>query len=164
FLNFDGAVLAPSPTGDARHDASDLVHQNATYPRFNAGRLGPDEEEVRRDIASRVLQLYVAYDLDVMPTRPTDTDDYVMVMVGGRRSDTGTPDSARGFAPLDCNDGNPHDVVLVFAESLMDDYADDPIGSRGVIASVVAQESAHAYGLVHTDNTRDVMYPYVQPP
>jgi hypothetical protein len=164
FLNFDGAHLIPTDTGDARRDASDLLRISATIPPLDPSRYGGDLEAVKNDIAQHTQELFSEFDMRIVTTRPTDTEDYVMVMVGGVASNIGAPDSARGFAPLDCSDGNSHDIVFVFADSLGGDFVEDPVGARRVVAAVVAQETAHSYGLVHTDNQSDVMFPYVEDP
>jgi hypothetical protein len=159
FLNFDGATLNPTEDGDARKDLSDIINDTALVPAFNSIPYGgPGAAE---QISLLVQQLFAAYDLKVVNTRPTDTDQYVMVMLGGLPDAVGAPDSARGYAPLDCDDANPHDVVFVFSEALGDDFGDDSDAARRALAAVAAQETAHAYGLVHTDNVKDVMYPYV---
>src|SRR5439155_20912762 len=59
--------------------------------------------------------------------------------------------------------GNPWDVAFVFAATLALDF-DLPVDARRAVAQVAAQEAAHTYGLVHTDNHQDVMYPYVEFP
>jgi len=162
FLQFDGADLSPSPIGDARTGESELVHARSHVPAFDPTQFGGDA--ARGEITAIVATLFAAYDMRVVPTRPQDTQDYVMIVIGGQPTDIGAPPSSRGYAPLDCDDNNAHDIVFVFADALAQDFAGDAHAARLSVATVAAQESAHSFGLVHTANTADVMYPYVEYP
>jgi len=162
FLQFDGADLSPSPLGDARTGQSELVHVRSHVPAFDTTPFGGGS--ARDEITATVATLFGAYDLRVVPVRPQDTDDYVMIVIGGQPTDIGAPPAARGYAPLDCDDNNAHDIVFVFADALAQDFAGDPHAAKLSVATVAAQESAHSFGLVHTNNTADVMFPYVEYP
>jgi hypothetical protein len=162
FLAFDGATIDPADVGDARYNRSDIVSWRARIDPFDPSVFGGNPAFAEADIVAQVAVLVAPYDLRVVASRPVDDDRYVMVVVGGMPADIGAPDTTRGFAPLDCLDANPHDVVFVFAAALGADFVGtDPAEARQALAAVVAQESAHSYGLVHTDNTEDLMYPYV---
>ena len=130
-------------------------------PAFDATAFGAD---ARQTITQAVAAQYAPYDMRVVDQRPADTEDYVMVIIGGQPTDIGAPDASRGYAPLDCNDGDAHDIVFVFSDALAADFAGDARAAQMSVAVVTAQEAAHSFGLVHTDNTSDVMYPYVEYP
>src|SRR5262249_14126213 len=112
FLQFDGADMKPSPIGDARTGDSELVHARSHGPALDATSFGGDS--ARAEIAAAVARLFGDYDIRTAATRPQDTAEYVMVVIGGQASDIGAPATARGYAPLDCDDNNAHDIVFVF--------------------------------------------------
>src|SRR5207248_4752734 len=107
---------------------------------FDPARFGTDVADARATITQLVAQLFAAYDMRVVSSRPTDEEPYVMLMVGGTAEDIGAPAAARGFAPLDCGDGNPWDVAFVFAATLALDF-DLPVDARRAVAQVAAQEA-----------------------
>jgi hypothetical protein len=161
FLQFDGVDVSPANQGDARTGESELVRMRCHVPAFDATQLGAD---ARQTIAATMAALYANYNLRVVTERPTDTEDYVMVVIGGQPTDIGAPTASRGYAPLDCSDDNPHDIVFVFSDALAQDFAGDAHAIVMSVAVVASQETAHSFGLVHTDNSSDVMYPYVEYP
>jgi hypothetical protein len=161
FLQFDGADVSPANQGDARTGESELVRTRSRVPPFDQTQLGAD---ARQTIAQTMATLYASFNLRIVTERPTDTEDYVMVIIGGQPTDIGAPAASRGYAPLDCSDDNAHDIVFVFSDALAEDFAGDAHAILMSVAVVASQEAAHSFGLVHTDNSADVMYPYVEYP
>src|SRR5689334_4552062 len=88
FLQFDGADVSPASQGDARTGESELVHTRCHVPAFDPTAFGAD---ARQTIAQTVAALYATYDMRVVTDRPADTDDYIMVIIGGQPGDIGAP-------------------------------------------------------------------------
>src|SRR5262249_29204936 len=107
FLQFDGADVSPGDIGDARNGASELVRKRSHVPALDWNAFGGDAGRV--EITAAVAALFANYDLRIVAERPQDTDEYVMIVIGGQSGDIDAPASARGYAPLDCEDDNAHD-------------------------------------------------------
>src|SRR5690606_15995224 len=76
---------------------------------------------------------------------------YHMVVFGGTCQGV-IGENCAGIAPLDCTDFSPSNIVFAF-----------PQGLRAVdLATTATQEMAHAFGLTHTVDTTDFMYPFIQ--
>jgi len=149
FINFDGANMRGDPScSDAMTNCSFIIQgASVIYPAF----AGTDTQ--RQQIIELVRRYYDPFNVQIVTTRPA-SGSYAMTMVGGAPTSIGlTNTSAVGIAPLDCNDLSPSDISFAFS-SMVNNYPHE-------VAIVIAQESAHGYGLGHTDNVHDVMYPLV---
>jgi hypothetical protein len=71
----------------------------------------------------------------------------------------GIGQGAAGIAPLDCGNQNEPDVCYAFSAVLDPSNTGSANESLKAIATTCAQETAHTYGLGHTTNQNDVMYP-----
>src|SRR5205823_12916210 len=91
--------------------------------------------------------------VEVTDTPPAD-GPYTMVMVGGNATIIGQPSGVAGLAPLDCGDQNDSDIAFAFTDL----FATDDVHN---LAVTIAQESAHSFGLGHTGDPTDLMYPAV---
>jgi hypothetical protein len=78
--------------------------------------------------------------------------DYTTIHVGGSYANLGCNStvSPSGLAPFDVGNANPSDIGFVFPQS--NDLAS--------IARTIAHEAGHTYGLDHSDNKEDLMYPW----
>ena len=155
YLNFEGVTLTRSTTqDDAPSGKSAIVTSNMTIPAFSTSSLSSTGGLTRSQIIARVVdQLYFShqdYDIDFVTERPA-TENYSMVVFGGTCPQVaGT--SCAGIALLDCGDLMPHNITFVFPDGLR---VDD-------LAATASQEAAHAFGLAHTTDESDIMYPFLR--
>jgi len=157
YLNFDGVTLTRSPTDDnAVTGKSAIVKQSMTIPPFNPADLAYTGGLSRSQIISRVVeQMYAShapYDVEFVTERPAE-GPYSMVVFGGSCQSVVGESNCAGIALRDCGDYLPNNITFAFPLGL---HVDD-------LAATAAQEEAHAFGLAHTDDTTDIMYPYLQP-
>jgi hypothetical protein len=150
YLNFDGGPVQSGNCSDARTNCSNIVMGNNVHlPAFS--RSAEDKQRV----IDLVRAYYEPFNIQVVTQRPTG-GEYAMVMVGGVATDVGLDDNRiGGIAPLDCGNMNANDITFAFSAASF--YNNDMVA----LAATLAQESAHAYGLGHTNDTADIMYPYV---
>lgn len=156
FLNFDGVTLTRSFTNDdARINVSAIVNSpTEVVPPFDPADLVSTGGLSRAQIIAQVVEdLYVIhepYDVEFVTVRPA-SGDYSMVVFGGNCDEVASRNCA-GVAIRDCGDQMPANVTFVFARGLR--VRD--------LATTAAQEAAHAWGLGHTDDREDIMYPVIQ--
>lgn len=161
YLNFEGVTLtSANNTDNATTDTSYIISATTApgstlyIPAFSPSDLGSTGGLSRDQIISRVIdRLYAshqAFDVHFVTARPT-SGPYSMVVIGGD-CETVAGASCAGVALLDCGDSNPVNISFVFPPGLR---VDD-------LATTAAQESAHAFGLAHTDDTDDIMYPIIR--
>lgn len=152
YLNLsDGTEsISASSRNDAATNSSEL---GSVSPYPPLAWMRPSETpSLRNELLIRLTQIFFAYDVIVTGERPVDRP-YVMAMVGGSAGLLGTPPGSIGVAALDCENDNDSDIVFVFSDSAR--------GSVDLLAAAIAQEVAHSFGLEHTSNPRDLMYPRV---
>ncbi len=162
YLNFDGVTLTASATNDnATTDTSGILSaaipsgQSRTIPPFNVNDLASTSGLSRSQIISRVVSdMYAShapYNIEFVTQRPT-SGNYSMVVFGGTCQSVAGQGGCAGIALLDCGDYMPNNITFAF-----------PYGLRVAdLASTAAQEEAHAFGLAHTTDTTDIMYPYLR--
>ena len=163
YLNFEGVILTASNSNDdARNNVSAILAgavapgQSRTIPQFQPSHLGGSTGGLSRaQIINRVVQdmyaIHAPYNIEFVTTRPT-SGTYHMVVFGGNCSTIAGQGGCAGIALQDCGDFLPNNIVFVFPGSLR--LAD--------MATTAAQEGAHAFGLTHTLDQADVMYPTIQ--
>ncbi|HUS66412.1 MAG TPA: Ig-like domain-containing protein [Kofleriaceae bacterium] len=162
FLNFDGAAL--KPPGQWRDNSatneSQIAKSAVSYPAFNASPYAPamDRAAATGAIATHFLNYFKDFNVEIVTTRPAGKR-YTMCMIGGTPGVVGIGGAAAGVAPLDCDNNNEPDVVYAFSEVLRPQQTGSSAMSLKAIASTCAQEVAHAFGLGHTNDPNDVMYP-----
>lgn len=121
----------------------DNSRQNiSSISSFASATIGPFTrgDEVWNKVMTCVRDTYAPYNITITDEDPGGDVDHYEVMVGGKNTDlrNDSPD-AGGIAPFTCNE-IPNAISFVF----------DVWGNNAdVICSVVAQESAHAFGLEH---------------
>lgn len=95
-----------------------------------------------------VRQQFAPFDVEITDERPLH-DDFVLVAVGGKPSDIGVKDRrVGGLAPFN-GEIIPTPIVFVFSAALRHDVR--------AICETIAMEVAHAYGLDHGYECKDVM-------
>lgn len=160
YLNFEGVTLTSSTNADSGPTNTSYIISATTapgstrfIPPFSPSDLGSTGGLSRDQIIQRVIdRLYAshqAFDVQFVTTRPA-SGPYSMVVIGGDCQSVAGANCA-GVALLDCSDNNPSNVSFVFPPGLR---VDD-------LATTAAQEAAHAFGLSHTTDTGDIMYPSI---
>lgn len=155
FANFDGVDVRPGDTSLENEGLRELDTQDP----IEVARYAADKEEGQR--ISNILKIqkllagwYADFNIDVVISRPL-SGDYQMTVVGDRESIIGEPGGVVGISPVDCKNANDSNLNYAFSASL----GDNPDQT----AITIAHENGHAYGLHHTDNNKDIMYPSVTP-
>lgn len=141
FVAMDGVTLKPTcGNGDSANsalDCSPLVSAETTFPAFGGG-------------AAEFQQLaayYEDFDLVFTSNRPPDWLPYTMAVVGGSAAQIGVA-GACGIANVACDGLKRNHVSLNFPQSC------------NGMAETAAQETSHNWGLEHTDNPVDLLYPF----
>jgi hypothetical protein len=99
-------------------------------------------------VTACVASLFEPFDVTVTDKRPRD-DDFVLVAVGGRPADIGFKDKrVGGLAPFN-GEIIPRPVVFAFSATLGHDVR--------AVCETIGMEVAHAYGLDHGFDCKDVM-------
>ena len=110
----------------------------------------------QQSVTTEIAQFYSNAGVRIHLTLEEPTSgDYTTMHVGGSYANLGCPGGASvaGIAPFDTANANPNDVGFVFVKS-KDMHA---------LARTIAHESAHSFGLDHTKNKSDLMYPTDSP-
>lgn len=155
FANFDGVDVRP---GDTSLENEGLRELDTQEPIEVARYAASNEESQRLSNILKIQKLlagwYADFNIDVVISRPL-TGDYQMTVVGDKESIIGEPGGVVGISPVDCKNSNDSNLNYAFSASL----GDNPDQT----AITIAHENGHAYGLHHTDNNKDIMYPSVTP-
>ncbi|MCE9580140.1 MAG: hypothetical protein K8W52_43895 [Deltaproteobacteria bacterium] len=142
----DGRALAVTAGDDdaAQLRSSVIAHQRRSRVQVPGWQGGAARW---REVVACVRDLYAPFDVEVTDRVPA-TDDYLRVVVGGRPGDIGASRTFTGLAPF--NGGViPRAIVFAFAAQV----GHDP----RAVCEVIGMETAHAYGLDHEHDCRDVM-------
>ena len=151
YLHFDGLVVTKGNKSDAVSGTSFIG--GGTVPAFVG------DQAIRAQVVTLVKQLYAPYGIQIVTTRPT-SGNYDMAVIGGRPASLGLPypdgpsGGVVGVAPMDCGSAMPRDIAFVFSDSIKS-YA--PNAYARVVAETTAHESAHTYGLPHSNSGCDLM-------
>jgi hypothetical protein len=157
YLNFEGVTLTYSSSNDdAVQNLSAIVNsQTEVIAPFSTNSLSSTGGLTRQQIIDRVVSdlytLHEDFDVDFVTARPA-SGPYSMVVFGGSCQSVVGSSGCAGVALLDCGDQMPNNITFVFPPGLR--VAD--------LATTAAQEAAHAFGLGHTNDQDDVMYPAIQ--
>lgn len=146
WVNFDGATIT---RGYSRGMSFIPCKKTTTIPES-----GFDTAD-RTIILEKIAQYYsnAGVRIAITAERPRQ-GDYTTIHVGGRYRDLGCSrgSSVLGIAPLDSGNANPNDVGFAFVSSGFD---------LTMSAETIAHESGHSFGLNHTSNRKDIMYPSI---
>ncbi len=148
YVEMDGVTLKPTcyggQTANAALNCSPLVDQQTTFPILSGGAAA------RATVMQELGQFYAAFNLVLTTNRPPDYLPYSMAVIGGTSGNAGQQNGVCGIANVACDGAKRNHVSLTFPQSCV-----------GQSAEIAAQESAHNFGLEHTDVKSDLMYPYV---
>ncbi|MEM6295494.1 MAG: MYXO-CTERM sorting domain-containing protein [Myxococcota bacterium] len=145
YIAMEGITLRPDcGNGDSANAAvgcSPLVDAETTFPEYgNASQ--------RTALFNQLAGYYEPFNLVLTSSRPPDWLPYTMAVVGGGAGNAGQPNGVCGIANVACDGLKRNHVSLTF-----------PTTCPGA-AETAAQETAHNWGLEHTDNTTDLLYPF----
>ncbi len=147
WVNFDGATVKQG------YDRGESFIPCADSVSIKPSGLSKSEQET---IIKKVAEYYsnAGVKLNVAYDKPT-FGDFTTIHVGGSYSDLGCSGGSNvaGIAPYDISNANPNDVGFVFLKSK----------KVGLLSETIAHESGHSFGLDHTDNVQDIMYPVERP-
>jgi hypothetical protein len=158
YLDFsDGTESVTFGTVDDSSRNQSALGSASPYPAFAWPSISTGVE-TRAQVISRVARavhaLFLPYNVLVTLTRPM-APPYTTVLIGGGARDLGLQENYGGVAYMDC--GNKQDSNLVFA------FPGNLRGSEHGLIVTIAQEAAHAFGLEHTVDRRDLMHPLLSP-
>ncbi|MEX1361767.1 MAG: Ig-like domain-containing protein [Nannocystaceae bacterium] len=143
FVAMDGVTLRPNcGNGDSAHAAlncTPLVDSETTFPAFGA-QAAAEYQQLRN--------YYEPFDLVMTSARPPDFLPYTMTVIGGSSQQAGQGGGVCGVANVACDGLKRNHVSLNFPQSC------------GGMAETAGQETAHNWGLEHTDNPNDILYPF----
>jgi hypothetical protein len=116
YLNFDGVTLTKCTPADSRANCTDQIKQDpSVIPPYMDG---DPNRQVRIDfIVTTVQRALAPYSVDIVTTRPT-SGDYFMVVLGGSATQLGFP-GISGVAQLPCDATNRNLVSLEFDNVLL---------------------------------------------
>lgn len=141
FVQLDGVTLVADDVDDAAANRTAIAALAISLPAY-AG-----DHTARAAVLAAMRSDWSRYAIEIVDVRPDD-DDWSMAVVS---SAAPLGDGVAGAAVLDCDDDRgTGDVVFAFAGPDTDALA---------LAATVSQELAHAYGLEHVDDPRDLLYP-----
>ena len=150
----DGCAVSPG-SDNAVAGTSDLITNAATVMGY------PFDDTTWAAIITCVQQVYSPYNITVTDQQPGDNSVYDRCVVGGSSALLGLPDSC-GYADIPCD---PIENGLSFAftgegsddAGCVDFYAESDTNIVDGMCWIIAQETAHTYGLDHeymfTDGT-----------
>jgi len=143
YVAMDGVTLFPQcgngDSANAARDCTPLVNAETTFAPFGGGQAAAEYEQLR--------QYYSDFDLVMTSSRPPHWLPYTMTVIGGSANQVGLA-GACGVANVACDGLKRNHVSLNFPESC------------GGMAETAGQETAHNWGLEHTDNPTDLLYPF----
>ena len=156
FANFEGVdVWGGGTPGNSFENiglrAMDLMSKGViALPPFDPDN--PKRLDNILTIQKQVAAWYADFNVDVVISRPL-SGDYLMTVVGGRQSDIVQMDGVVGISPGDCKNSLESNLNYAFSGSLSENVYQTAV--------TLAHECGHAYGLGHTQNSKDIMFPSV---
>jgi len=146
-LAMDGVTIKPNCGGpqDANGalNCSPLVDSVVDFPA--AGN-----DQTKSAIFQAMLGFYNDFDLVISTSRPPEWVPYTLSVIGGTSGLAGHENGVCGIANVACDGAKRNHVSLTFSQSC-----------PGDAALTAGQETAHNWGLEHTDVQSDIMYPFV---
>lgn len=142
-----GKIRLVGGDDDASKNQSSIVARHAPQGVTMPGWNGSTRSWKR---VVRCVQLtFRHFAITVTDKRPTDTDNYIMAVVGGRSQDLGVKSKhVGGLAPFN-GENISKAVVFAFSRALRNSIRNT--------CETIAMEAAHAYGLDHGYYCKDVM-------
>ena len=149
YVAMDGVQVTPLCGGpqsaNAALNCSPLVDGVVNFPPLAGGN-----PQTKASVFQKLGNYYAPFNLVMSTNRPPDWLPYTMAVVGGSSQLAGKGGGVCGIANVACDGAKRNHVSLSFSDSC-----------PGDVAEVAAQETAHNWGLEHTDVQQDLMYPFV---
>lgn len=147
YLELKGVTLKPTcpkaQTANGALNCSPLVSKETVFPAYGSG-------QQQAALVQKLANYYAPFNIVISTNRPPDYLPYTMAVVGGTSGNAGKGNGVCGIANVACDGAKRNHVSLTFPSSC------------NAVAEIAAQETAHNWGLEHTDITSDIMYPFVQ--
>jgi hypothetical protein len=169
FLERRPIVIYPGDNDSSRAISSVLRNvreKAAANKKAAAGKPPPDPARPARlpgwkgsdrawsQVVKCVAKLFAPFNVRVTDRQPTDREDHVLAVVGGRPSDLGVTDAhVGGLAPFN---------GAVIAKPIVFAFSAQLRNSVTQVCETIGMEVAHAYGLDHSYLCSDVMT-YLRP-
>jgi MYXO-CTERM domain-containing protein len=165
FLNFDGATITRGSDNPGLNRSFIPNSASTVIPPFDDSRVAMfyTRAAAINEVVKYSNGFYANYNVHIVTTRPA-SGRYSMFMVGGTATLVGSGGSVVGIAPLDCGNANESNVGFAFSASLIPSNRTSLNSANNALrqlAITIVHEAGHAYGLEHTSNTADIMYPSV---
>ena len=145
YVAMQGVTLSPTCGGgdvaNAAKRCSPLVDGETQFPAFG-------NAQQQAALFNQLADYYEPFDIVLTTSEPPEWLPYTMAVIGGSASMAGQPGGVCGVANVACDGLKRNHVSLTFPNSC------------GGSAETAAQETAHNWGLEHTDNTTDLLYPF----
>ncbi|MBX7084506.1 MAG: hypothetical protein K1X88_35195, partial [Nannocystaceae bacterium] len=142
YVEMNGVTLTPTcGNGDAANAAlncSPLVDAETQFPSYGNG-------SAQAATFQELQNYYEPFNIVMSTQRPPDWLPYTMAVIGGASNQGG---GVCGVANVACDGLKRNHVSLTFPESC------------GGVSETAAQETSHNWGLEHTDDQSDLMYPF----
>ena len=140
-VTLTGPCGAGGETANAAKKCSALVDAETSFPPAGSGGQ-------QAALFNQLADYYEPFDIVLTTSEPPEWMPYTMAVIGGSAGNAGQPGGVCGVANVQCDGLRRNHVSLTFP------------GSCGGSAETAAQETAHNWGLEHTDNTTDLLYPF----
>jgi hypothetical protein len=170
FLNFGGQKITPASNGqdNPATGASWIAKSTVNMAAFDASPYAGQftAASAQQAIVTNFNTFYAPFNVQVVTTRPAAGARYTMCVIGDYAETLlgSSAGQAAGIAPLDCGNQMEAEITYAFSSSIAPNMTGLSLAqSLKSIAVTAAQETAHAFGLNHTNNTTDVMYPQLDP-
>ncbi len=157
YLNFDGATIKFG-SDNATNDSSRILRfDSRVIPAMQKEHLnessvsGLSLQQIKDIVVDNVRVHMAPYDVEIVTERPSSGSYHMIMFSPVDDCNTIAGANCAGIAPLDCYDSNPSNIVWVFAGGLR-------VSDLGTTSS---HEAAHALGIFHTLDTKDIMYPSI---
>jgi hypothetical protein len=134
FVNRYGGTYSPGNVDDSSENRSTVAGETSRIPAFHGGDAGWAQ------VMSCLKDIYGPYAIEVTDVEPTPGTTYIESVVGGSWQDLKGIGPAGGVSPFRC-ETIERGINYTFSA----DYGED----WRTICEVVAQESAHSFGLEH---------------
>ena len=147
YVAMDGVTITPkcgAQIANAALNCSPLVSKDVTFPALAGG------DQTKQATLQKLRKYYADFNLVLSSNRPPDWLPYTMAVIGGTSGSAGYENGVCGIANVACDGAKRNHVSLNFSASC-----------PGSAAEIAAQESAHNWGLEHTDVEADLMYPFI---